>query len=221
MIDSHVTRQLSARRIWSDHMQRMLRRLDLHERETADEILESLAVFCQHHPHMSDRNLSLLLARTFCATGDRDAAGRVLHHDRSHRSHADSWLDVLSAEYPFPDLFPLFSSHALRPLRLRSAGQDAAWVLDLGKIYLSDADRHEIILKQTLRVLIQTASNLWKKSDGQGVLVIKGLPSYSSAQIHNVNLPVSELMDYIKDILQQCAARLEWTLTPSVLLLDM
>ncbi|HKL22321.1 MAG TPA: hypothetical protein VJ904_10970, partial [Tichowtungia sp.] len=75
MIDSVAARKTSARRLWSGHFQRVLRTLDLDGRETANEIRESLAVFCQQHPHVSGRAISLLMARSFCAAGDRDAAG--------------------------------------------------------------------------------------------------------------------------------------------------
>ena len=139
MIDTHQSRRLAERGLWSGHVQKLFQTLEIDGRAAAPDITESLAVFCQHHAHMTEHSLSLLMARSFCVTGDDEAAGRILRHDRIHRSHADSWIEVLSAGYPFPELYPLFSARALRPQSLTSAG--ALWVFDFDQIRLTDADR--------------------------------------------------------------------------------
>lgn len=218
MIDPHADRTRSARRLWSGYVQRLFRTLDLHGRVGAEEISESLAVFCEQHPHMPAHTLSLLMARSFCATGDRDAAGKILWNDRTHRPHAGSWLDVLSAEYPFPELYPLFSSRALRPLQLKTVGEQALWVLDLEKVHLTAADRHEMILLQTLRTLTEKISNVWKKSNGQGTMAVKGL-----SRLRPVFNPRStgRLPGYLSAVLTRRAAQCGWAAVPSVLLLDL
>lgn len=221
MIDQHVSQSRSARRLWVGYVQRLLQTLDLHERAGAADISESLAVFCEQHPHMSAQTLSLLMARSFCATGDYEAADRILCHDRAHCAHAQSWLFALSAEYPFPEIYPLLSSRALRPLRLKTVRAQAIWVLDLDKIHLTDSDRHEMILLQTLRVLTENVSNVWKKSDGRGALVVKGLPRITSfMQLHEKSAG-PETVRYLQAVLQRCAARNNWQSVPSVLLLDL
>ncbi|MBC8206441.1 MAG: hypothetical protein ISR84_03395 [Kiritimatiellales bacterium] len=228
MIDPYATRAPSARQLWSGYVQHLVEALDLHERETASDVSESLAVFCEQHPHMPEHTLSLLMARSFCVAGDSYAAGRVLLHDRAHRRYADSWLEVLSVKYPFPELYPLFSSRALRPLRLQTVGREATWVLDLGKINLSEADRHEMILWRTLRVLTESASNVWKsvppkavKPDGCGTLVVKGLPHLASFIRPRAGRIAPQMIDYLQDVLSRCAERNGWSSTPSVLLLDL
>jgi len=221
MIDQVATRAHSARRLWFGTIQRLFQTLDLNERETASEISESLAAFCEQHPHMPDHTLSLLMARSFCATGDRAAADCVLRHDSAHSHHTNAWLDVLSAEYPFPDLYPLFSSRALRPLRLKTVGEKTTWVLDLEKFHLSDANRHEMILMQTLRVLTEKVSNVWKKADGRGTLVIKGHSRISNLTYPRCGRAAPQMISYLQDILQRCAKRNGWSAVPSVLLLDL
>jgi hypothetical protein len=221
MIDQVAIRAHSARRLWSGTIQHLFQTLDLNERETAPEISESLAAFCEQHPHMPDHTLSLLAARSFCATGDRDAANCVLRHDRAHRPYTAAWLEVLSAEYPFPELYPLFSSRALRPLYLQTVGEKTTWVLDLEKIHLSDADRLEMILMQTLRVLTENVSNVWKKADGQGTLVVNGL-SRMFDRIHPCrDRAAPQMIHYLQDILQRRATRNGWSSVPAVLLLDL
>jgi hypothetical protein len=217
MIDTHQNRRLAERRIWSGYVQEIFQTLEIRSPVSAGDISESLAVFCQHQPHVSRQSLSLLMARSFCATGDAEVAGRILRHDRVHRPHAESWLEVLSSGYPFPELYPLFSSRALRPQSLTSAG--ALWLLDLGKIRLTEADRHELILFQTLRVLTEQVSNVWKKSAGQGTLGIKGLSRLT--QFVRGRQASRQLLRHIEDVLALRAQKNGWANVPSVLLFDL
>jgi len=217
MIDTHQSRRLEERQLWSGYVQHLFQTLEINDRAAAPDITESLAVFCQQNTRMPEHTLSLLMARSFCATGDAEAAGRILRHDRSHRPHAESWLEVLSSEYPFPELYPLFSSRALRPQNLTSAG--SVWVLDLDKIRLTDADRHELILFQTVRVLTEKVSSVWKKSSGQGTLGIKGLARLT--KFVRGRQPARQLTGHIHDVLALRAQKNGWSAAPSVLLVDL
>jgi hypothetical protein len=217
MIDTHQSRQLAGRQLWSGYVQKLFQTLEISGRAAAPDITESLAVFCQQNTRMSKHSLSLLMARSFCVTGDDEAAGRILHHDPTHRLYADSWLEVLSAGYPFPELYPLFSSRALRPQSLTSAGP--VWVLDFEQIQLTEADRHELILFQTVRVLTEKVSNVWKKADGRGTLGIKGLVRL--AQLVRGRQSAQQLTGHIEDVLALRAQKNGWTNVPAVLLFDL
>ncbi len=166
---------------------------------------------------MHGRSLTLLMAHSFCVVGDSEAAERILRHDRSHRHHTDSWLNVLTAEYPFPELYPLFSARTLRPLDLNSAGR--IWVLDFDTIHFSEADRHELILFQTVRILTEKVSNVWKKSSGQGTLGIKGLDRLT--RVRPSRRATNPLVDHIHDVLTRCAREHRWDHVPSVLQIDL
>jgi len=218
MIDSHARSSRTARGLWSGTVRGLFQTLELHDRPAAEEISESLAVFCEQHPHMPGHTLSLLMARTFCMTGDREAARRILNHDRAHCRHVDSWLNALAADYSFPELYPLFSASVLRPLSLSSAGR--TWVLDLDAIQLSEADRHEMILLQTLRVLTEKVSNVWKKTDGQGTLGVKGLRRLTCfVRPHGAQTTV-RLFSHVQDVLTRCAKQNGWAYAPNVLQID-
>lgn len=219
MIDAHQSRTHASRRLWSGTIRRLFQTLELDEHSAAPDISESLAVYCQEHPQVPRRNLSLLMAHSFCVAGDPEAAGRILRHDRSHRRHADTWLNVLTTRYPFPELYPLFSARILRPVSLRSAG--CTWVLDLNALHLSEADRHELILFQTVRVLTEKVSNVWKKSDGQGALGIKGLRRLTHFMRPRGAQTADRLLDHIHDVLARCARQHGWDNTPSVLQIDL
>ena len=217
MIDLPTARSDTARRLWAEHLRCRMDALRLNDAGGISDVFEGLAAFCEQHPYMAGHTLSLLMARSFCAAGNRDAAVRVLQNDQVHCRYAEPWLDALSAEYPFPDLYPLFSTRVLRPFRLATAGSRAVWVLDLRKIALTDADRHEMILQQTLRVLVENVSNVWKKAEGQGTLVVKGLVRLCSL----VRPELPQMTGYLQDILCRCADRNGWSAVPSVLLFDL
>jgi len=216
MIDVHQSRRLAERRLWSGHVHQLFQTLEIDGHTSAPDITESLAVFCQHHTHMTEHALSLLMARSFCIAGDEEAAGRILRHDPTHRQHTDSWIEVLSAGYPFPELYPLFSSRALRPQSLMSAG--TLWVLDCDKISLTAADRHELILFQTMRVLTEKISNVWKKTEGCGTLGVKGLSKLTRL---SRSRQTTHLLGHIRDVLALRAKKNGWCAVPSVLLLDL
>jgi len=226
MIDICQSRNVE-RQLWSTTIQRLFQTLELENRAAAPELSESLAVFCQQHSHMPASSLSLLMARSFCVAGDSEAAERVLSHDRTHRCHAGSWLHVLSSEYPFPELYPLFSARVLRPLSLTSAPnppktselvQDT-WVLDFDAVHLSEADHHELIIFQTIRVLTEKISTVWNKSKGKGVLGIKGLSRFT----HRMHPPQKStpFFEHLLDVLTHCAKENGWDHTPSIIQIDL
>ena len=136
MIDTYQSRLLTTRRLWSETIWQRFQTLELQDRPAAPDISESLSVLCQQCSVLSDESLSLLMAHSFCVSGDTEAAERILRHEQAYRAHAESWLNVLSVEYPFPELYPLFSAHVLRPLCLTSASEGQTWVLDFARTKL-------------------------------------------------------------------------------------
>jgi len=216
MIDTHQSRRVAERQQWSGYVRKLFQTLEIDGRAAALDITESVAVFCQHQLQIPGHTLSLLMARSFCITGDAEAAGRILRHDRTHRAHAESWLEVLSAGYPFPELYPLFSARALHPQSFASAG--SVWILDFDKVRLTEGDRHELILFQTVRVLTEQVSNVWKKANGRGTLGVKGLPRLEKFVCGQ--LTGQRLIDHIRDVLALRAKKNGWTSVPAVLLFN-
>lgn len=216
MIDVPQSRETAERRLWSGTVQKLFQTLELADHAAVPEITESLAVFCQQHTCVNSRSLFLLAARSFCATGDAEAAGRVLLKDREHRRCAGAWLEVLSSDYSFPELYPLFAARVLYPQQTTSAG--TLWVLDFNRIRLTEADRHELILFQTVRVLTEQVSNVWKKTGGAGTLGVKGLARLAGfAGKGNAS---DRLFRHIGDVLALRAKANGWECVPAVLQLS-
>lgn len=217
MIDLLQTRSQSTRQIWSGTAQQLFRSLDLEDRPATPEISESIAAFCEQHPHMPQHAFALLAARCFLMIDDDDAAIRILQDNRQHRRYLETWITALASSKSFPKLFPLFLSRALRPLSLTSAPDSQTWLLDFEKVRLTASDRHELLLYLTLRTLIENVSNVWNSTEGEGVLVIKGLPRMGRWLHINSS---AEFLDYIRDTLSCCSQENGWIATPSILLLD-
>jgi hypothetical protein len=218
MIDVQLEASRNVRQYWSGHVRERIHALDLDDRASASAISESLAVVCEQQTYMPEHTLSLLIARSFCAMGDAEAASRILCDDQCYCEHAGTWVNALSAEYPFPELYPLFSSRVLHPLHLKTVGDSATWVLDLQKLQITPADRHELILSQTLRVLVEKVSNVWKKTDGEGALAVKGLSRLEAFLGPRSTLNLSA---YLRDVLDSCAGKNGWATHPVILLLDL
>ncbi|MFA5689525.1 MAG: hypothetical protein WC959_10325 [Kiritimatiellales bacterium] len=213
MIDVHQQKILNERRQWSGCVQRFLQYAEIEPRETAEAVIESLAVFCQGRTQIQGHELSLLTARAFCAAGDCASAGKILHGERTFRRHTNSWLRVLSARYPFPELFPLFAARALRPVRLTSAG--VLWILDFSRMDFSGVDCHELILFQSLRQLTEKISMVWSKDTGAGMLGIKYISKIAGAVCEE------QLLGYLRAVLNCCARKNNWHTVPEILQIDL
>jgi len=218
MIDKHQRTQLAARRIWSGYLDRLFERLDLAGCSEAPEVSESVAVFCQQHARLNTSGISLLAARSFCATGELRAAEKILNHDRTHRRYAARWLETLSSDYPFPELYPLFASRALRPAELVSMGEGNLWILDLSRIERNEAQAHEMLLFKTLRVLTEKMACLWKKTEGHGALGVKNLRLWTAFAPPALT---GQLFTHLQDVLAYEAKSRGWTNTPAVSMIDL
>ncbi|MGE4488393.1 MAG: hypothetical protein AB7E95_02485 [Kiritimatiellales bacterium] len=217
MIDLHQSRRLADRRAWSGAVHRIFQTLEIDRRGSAEAVAESLAVFCQTRPYIPQHDLFLFMARSFCSAGDAEAAEQVLQNNGAFRHHTASWLNVLSRDYPFPELYPLFSARVLRPQELTSAG--LLWILDFENIRLTDADRHELILYRTVRGLVEKVSNVWKNSDGQGTLGINGI--HHPARLLQGPDAESLILDHIRAVVDRCARTHGWKHQPAILLVDL
>lgn len=215
MMDRQQNRGAAEREVWNRSVQRYLRTLQIHEHPFANEIAESLAVFCQQQNRLSSQSLSLLAARSFCAAGDEKTADRILHGDRRHRLFASVWLDTLSPGCPFSELYPLFSSRVLRPQTLQSSG--TLWVLDFNRIHFPDEAKHEILLCQTARILAERTCCLWGKTGGAGTLGLKGL--FTLAETFRLKNIPHEIRDHLNAVLKHSARLRNWPHTPETLLL--
>jgi hypothetical protein len=108
----------------------------------------------------------------------------------------------------------LFVARVLRPQQLTSAGP--LWVLDLNRLRRTEADRHELLVMQALRVLAERAANLWECSGGRGTLGVKGLARWASGAVGT-----GRLLDHLRAVLALRARKNGWDSIPQVLQCDL
>lgn len=211
---------------WQTHLQDVFLSLDIPSGPLTDNVSASIAMYCrQFHPQGVQRSdLLLLIARAFCAVGDRAVANRVLSSMEPHRRHTARWLEILSELHHFPELLPYFSLGIIRPADWAGAQLDRMWTLDFGRLALSEAERHEMMLYRSVRAIVANMFVFWDASSGEGVLGIKGLVTLQveadSRKAKTLTAP-ADLLEYISDLFRQQQIEREWNAMPSLLRLDL
>ena len=211
---------------WSKHLREVFQTLGIPPGTLADNLAASIAMYCRKfHPQgLRSPDLKLLIARAFCAVGDRAAAGRVLESMEPHRRHVSRWLEILSELHHFPELLPYFSLGIIRPADWAGARLDRMWTLDFGRLVLTDAERHEMMLYRSVRALVEKIFVFWDAVGGEGILGLKGLPALSvdagGGEKQTLTAP-GDLLEYIADVLARERGRRGWHAVPSLLNLDL
>lgn len=211
---------------WSAHVQDVFQQLGIPAGTVADNLAASISMYCrQFHPQgLQSRDLNLLVARAFCAVGDRAAAMHVLESMEPHRRHVSRWLEILSELHHFPQLLPYFSLGIIRPADWAGAQLDRMWTLDFGRLTLTDAERHEMMLYRTIRAIIEKMFVFWDGTDGEGILGLKDLATLNieaAGRRKQTLTAADDLLEYVADLFQQQAGEHEWETTPSLLNLDL
>jgi hypothetical protein len=211
---------------WADHLQDMFKTLGIHPGTTADNIAASVAVYCRKfHPQgLHTADLKLLISRAFCAVGDRATAGGILETMETHRRYIARWLEILTELHHFPELLPYFSSGIIRPADWAGARQDRMWILDFGRLVLSDGEKHEMMLHRSIQLMIGKMSIFWDATGGEGILGLKSISSLNMDKWISGKSRLTtqgNLMGYIKDLLAQQTTLRGWLAAPSLLNLDL
>ena len=214
------------RDVWSEHLQDLFQTLEIPSGTVADNLVASVAMYCRKfHPQgVQSSDLKLLLARAFCAVGDRAAAGRILESMEPHRRHVFRWLEILSELHHFPELLPYFSLGIIRPADWAGAQLDRMWTLDFGRLSLSEAERHEMMLYRSSRAILEKISIFWDAVDGEGILGLKDLATLNVEEGGRKKQTLTtkdDLLEYIADIFRQQSAIRKWKTVPSLLNLDL
>jgi hypothetical protein len=210
---------------WMDHLRDLFRTLGISSGTREDHLASSVATYCRtHHPRgLRTADLRLLVARAFCAVGDRSSARRVLESMDSHRRHADRWLEILTELHHFPELLPFFSAGIIRPADWAGAKpDDRMWTLDFDRLMLADDEKHEMMLYRTVQLMIEKMARFWDATGGEGTLGLKSAHSLELAEAVNGDPAAGpELFRYVADLLEQQAALRSWSEIPKLMSLDL
>ena len=214
------------RKAWSVHVTAVFEQLGFSSGPLADNLVESISMYCQKfHPRgLQTSDLSLLVARAFCSVGDRAAAAHVLESMEPHRRHVERWLEILSELHHFPQLLPYFSLGIIRPADWAGARLDRMWTLDFGRLSLTEAERHEMMLYRTIRALLEQMFVFWDATGGEGILGLKNLTALdveAAGAARQTLTSASDLLEYVSDLFSQQLAERSWETVPSLLNLDL
>jgi hypothetical protein len=220
---SHVLIGLDA---WTEHLLDVFQSLNIPSGVLTENVSKSVAVYCRRfHPRgLRHDDLILLIARAFCSINEKALAERALDSVKPHARNKSRWLEILSELHNFPSLLPYFSLGIVRPADWAGAQLDRMWILDLGRLRLSDAEKHEMMLYGSLRALIENMAVFWDATGGDGVLGLKGLASFdieSGSRHRQTFTSTDDLLGYIGDFLLQQRELRNWYKVPSLLNLDM
>ncbi|MBN2163013.1 MAG: hypothetical protein JXR25_00895 [Pontiellaceae bacterium] len=212
--------------IWSDHLHGLLDELNLARGTEREHLVHSIAMYCRHfHPHgLQQSDLMLLIARALCAINDRASAAQVLRSVKPHARHVERWLEILSELHHFPSLLPYFSLGVIRPADWAGAELDRMWTLDLGRLVLSESEKHEMMLYRSLRTIVESMLVFWDATGGEGVLGLKGLASFNVESGDGKRQTLTgarDLLGYIERILRQQQDERGWTAVPETMNLDL
>jgi hypothetical protein len=210
---------------WSSHLQTLLDDLDIPRGTLANHLIESVAMYCRkHHPQgLQSADLKLLIARAFCAVGDRAAADEVLQSMESHRRHSSRWLEILTELHGFPELLPFFSAGIIRPADWAGAQMDRMWILDFDRLTLSDSEKHEMMLYRSIRAILDKIYIFWDVTGGEGILGLKNLSALNvegKGEKGDSMTSSKGLLEYIADLFAQQKDVRKWFAIPSLLNLD-
>jgi len=211
---------------WTEHLQAIFQSLDIPSGNLTDSVSMSVAMYCRNfHPRgLRHDDLILLIARAFCAIHQRALAERALGSVKLHARHLDRWLEILAELHNFPALLPYFSLGIIRPADWAGAKLDRMWILDLGRLRLSEAERHEMMLYGSLRVMIENMFVFWDETRGEGVLGLKGLSSFyieSDPRQRQTFTSADDLLGFVGNLFLQQKEPRNWQAVPSLLNLDL
>ncbi len=217
---------LDARReVWSAHLRDVFCALEISPGTLADNLVASIAMYCREfHPQgLQSSELKLLIARAFCAVGDRAAAVQVLESMEPHRRHVARWLEILSELRQFPLLLPYFSLGVIRPADWTGAQLDRMWTLDFSQLTLTDAERHEMMLYRSIRAMIENMAAFWDATEGEGILGLKGLSALNIETDSGRKKTLTEaddLLEFIADLFAQEKRGRGWCAVPTLMKME-
>lgn len=211
--------------VWAAHVQEVFAQLEIPQGTVADNLVASLSIYCRkfHSRGLQSRDLKLLVARAFCAVGDRAAATHVLESMDLHRLHVSRWLEILSELHNFAQLLPYFSLGIIRPADWAGAQLDRMWTLDFGRLVLSEGERHEMMLYRSIRAILEEMFIFWDATKGEGILGMKDLAAWN-VEAENQNKQTltrpNDLLNFVADLFKHQREKRFWKTVPTVLNLD-
>jgi hypothetical protein len=114
----------------------------------------------------------------------------------------------------------------VRPAQWEVTGGDAMWVLDLKQITVLSDTCLELVLFQSLNLIVETLADVWNETAGRGVLGLRHVSSAASRLLgredgKQLEEMAREIRGVCEDKLAKIAGERGWDDTPSIMDLDL
>ncbi len=179
------------------------------------DVAHAVATFWGEHPERDVPTdfLGYLIVRALLGLNEEEAAFRVARTFFPD----DGAVGVLRSAFPFRDSSPvlwhLCASKLLRHTTWTVGGERDVWVLDLSRLRRDQESGLEIVLYPAIRAVLNALAGVWDRTDGQGVLGLRGLAEFAGRRS-------KEVQRYCRDCAGLMRARQGWAHTPEILNLD-
>lgn len=168
---------------------------------TIDELAAAVASYIQESSTsdaVSSAYLVMLSSRALTSIGEHRAAQRVLVH----------------------------GTGLVRPAQWEVTGEDSMWVLDLKQITMLAEASLELVLFQSLNLIVETLADVWNDTSGRGVLGLRHVSSAAarllgSAGDRRLEEMAREIRGVCEDRLRRIADERGWVETPAIMDLDL
>lgn len=191
--------------------------------QVLDNVVIAITNFCESNSIelYTERDLSLISARSFHATGHVKIAEHILIKCPFFKHNYKCWINRFDSINNFTEMFPFFTRQVFLPYNWIGSTDTCKWILNLENLSISKKELHELMVYQSVCKLIKISLSLWDSTNGAGLLGIKGLKSdvlntlfYSSKFNH-----ASELVFLAKKIFEHNQHYRRWHSIPEVIVL--
>lgn len=121
----------------------------------------------------------------------------------------------------------VFGSGMVRPSEWEVTGGSEVWTLDLKQMTVADATSLELVVFNTLNIVLDSVTDVWDASNGNGVLGLRHVCD-TAAGLLGVSRNSKAVADLSNEIVRVCGLKLEkvgrsrgWETCPQVMNLDL
>ena len=209
--------------IWQSSVSDILKSIEgISLNEVAD-ISAGISMFCSENniTAVKHTDLLLLVAKGLSGIGRLEEAKAILKNEDSCIHFTESWLSSFDYIDNFSSLFPFFSRGVVLPGNWSGLQEECMWVLDLNRLVITEEELHEVMVYQSIQVLLKQIIILWGSSSGKGVLAIRGLSCWSLTKLLDTSNKEwsNNLIKYIEDVLDKEVKVYGWMERPNIILL--
>ena len=171
----------SSMEIWQSSLLDILQFIEGISLNEVEDISAGISMFFSENnlTAVKHTDLLLLVAKGLSGIGRLEEAKAILKNEDRYTHFTESWLSSFDYIDNFSSLFPFFSRGVVLPGNWSGLQEEFMWVLDLNRLVIAEQELHEMMVYQSIQVLLKQIIILWGSSSGKGVLAIRGLSCWS------------------------------------------